>query len=56
VAEALDAKLVTVVPRTTDRYRTVTAFVSTAAPAALIVIVLTLLQQALPAFLTSTGQ
>ena len=36
-------------PRTRDRYRTVTAFVSCAAPAALIVIVLTLLQQALPA-------
>jgi phosphate transport system permease protein len=32
-----------------DRYRTLTAFVSCAAPAALIVIVLTLLQQAAPA-------
>ena len=32
-----------------DRYRTLTAFVSCAAPAALIVIVLTLLQQAMPA-------
>ena len=36
-------------PKTPDRYRTFTAFVSCAAPAALIVIVLTLLQQALPA-------
>jgi phosphate transport system permease protein len=36
-------------PKTIDRYRTFTAFVSCAAPAALIVIVLTLLQQALPA-------
>jgi phosphate transport system permease protein len=36
-------------PRTPDRYRTVTAFVSCAAPAALIVIVLTLIQQAAPA-------
>jgi phosphate transport system permease protein len=36
-------------PRIQDRYRTVTAFVSCAAPAALIVIVLTLSQQALPA-------
>lgn len=36
-------------PKTIDRYRTLTAFVSCAAPAALIVIVLTLLQQALPA-------
>jgi phosphate transport system permease protein len=36
-------------PKTPDWYRTVTAFVSCAAPAALIVIVLTLLQQAAPA-------
>jgi phosphate transport system permease protein len=36
-------------PKAPDRYRTFTAFVSCAAPAALIVIVLTLLQQALPA-------
>jgi phosphate transport system permease protein len=36
-------------PRTVDRYRTVTAFVSGAAPLALILIVLTLLQQAGPA-------
>jgi phosphate transport system permease protein len=49
VAAALDTQPITVAPRTTDRYRTVTAVVSGAAPAALIVIVLTLLQQALPA-------
>jgi phosphate transport system permease protein len=36
-------------PKTLDRYRTLTALVSCAAPAALIVIVLTLLQQAAPA-------
>jgi phosphate transport system permease protein len=36
-------------PRTIDRYRTITAFVSWAAPAALILIVFTLLQQAAPA-------
>jgi phosphate transport system permease protein len=36
-------------PKTVDRYRMLTAFVSCAAPAALIVIVLTLLQQAAPA-------
>jgi phosphate transport system permease protein len=36
-------------PKTPDRYRTLTAFVSCAAPAALIVIVLTLLQEAVPA-------
>jgi len=36
-------------PKAVDRYRTVTAFVSCAAPVALIVIVLTLLQQAAPA-------
>ena len=36
-------------PKTPDRYRTLTALVSCAAPAALIVIVLTLLQQAAPA-------
>jgi phosphate transport system permease protein len=37
------------VPTTTDNYRRLTAFVSCAAPAALIVLVLTLLQQAIPA-------
>ncbi len=37
------------VPKAIDRYRTLTAFVSCAAPVALIVIVLTLLQQAAPA-------
>jgi phosphate transport system permease protein len=37
------------IPKPVDRYRMVTAFVSCAAPAALIVIVLTLLQQAMPA-------
>lgn len=37
------------IPKPADRYRMVTAFVSCAAPAALIVIVLTLLQQAMPA-------
>jgi phosphate transport system permease protein len=37
------------IPKLVDRYRMVTAFVSCAAPAALIVIVLTLLQQAMPA-------
>ena len=36
-------------PKTRDRYRALTALVSSAAPAALIVIVLTLLQQAAPA-------
>jgi phosphate transport system permease protein len=36
-------------PKAHDRYRAITAFVSCAAPAALIVIVLTLLQQAAPA-------
>jgi phosphate transport system permease protein len=46
----MDSKpLVPAVPRVRDRYRSFTAFVSCAAPAALIVIVLTLLQQALPA-------
>ncbi|HEX3507740.1 MAG TPA: phosphate ABC transporter permease subunit PstC [Candidatus Dormibacteraeota bacterium] len=49
MAAAVDAKLVASAPRTTDRYRTVTAVISGAAPAALVVIVLTLLQQALPA-------
>src|SRR6476660_10279287 len=50
MAAAIDTTLtVPVVPKTKDRYRTVTAVVSCAAPAALIVIVLTLLQQALPA-------
>jgi hypothetical protein len=39
VAAALDTTLMTVVPKTTDRYRTFTAVVSGAAPAALIVIV-----------------
>ena len=37
------------VPKAIDRYRTLTAFVSCAAPVALVVIVLTLLQQAAPA-------
>ncbi len=37
------------VPRTLDRYRSATAFVSGAAPVALLLIVLTLLQQAAPA-------
>jgi phosphate ABC transporter, permease protein PstC len=37
------------VPKIADNYRRITAFVSCAAPAALIVLVLTLLQQALPA-------
>jgi phosphate transport system permease protein len=50
VAAALDSKpLVPAAPKVRDRYRWFTAFVSCAAPAALIVIVLTLLQQALPA-------
>lgn len=49
MAAAVDTELLAAAPRTTDRYRTVTAVVSGAAPAALIVIVLTLLQQALPA-------
>jgi phosphate transport system permease protein len=39
-------------PNTRDRYRALTALVSCAAPAALIVIVLTLLQQAAPAIRT----
>ena len=43
------SRLTPAAPKTLDRYRTVTAFVSGAAPAALIVIVLTLLQQAAPA-------
>jgi len=45
----MEANIGAAAPKTTDRYRTVTAVVSGAAPAALIVIVLTLLQQALPA-------
>jgi phosphate transport system permease protein len=50
VAAAIDAGLTAPrMRRAVDRYRTVTAFVSGAAPAALIVIVLTLLQQAAPA-------
>jgi phosphate transport system permease protein len=50
VAATLDTKLVApAAPKTPDLYRTATAFVSCAAPAALIVIVLTLLQQAAPA-------
>jgi phosphate transport system permease protein len=50
VAAAVDAGLTDPrAPKPVDRYRTVTAFVSGAAPAALIVIVITLLQQAAPA-------
>jgi phosphate transport system permease protein len=50
MAAAVDTKrVIGVAPRTSDRYRTVTALVSGAAPAALIVIVLTLLQQSVPA-------
>jgi phosphate transport system permease protein len=50
LAAAIQADLTTpVAPKMPDRYRTLTAFVSCAAPAALIVIVLTLLQQAAPA-------
>lgn len=50
MAAALDTALTApAAPKTPDRYHTVTAFVSCAAPAALIVIVLTLLQQAAPA-------
>ena len=49
MAAAVDTKLIHATPRTTDGYRAVTAVVSAAAPAALVVIVLTLLQQALPA-------
>jgi phosphate transport system permease protein len=49
MAVAVETKLAApVVPKTRDRYRAITAFVSCAAPAALIVIVLALLQQALP--------
>ncbi|MEA2628505.1 MAG: phosphate transport system permease protein [Chloroflexota bacterium] len=50
MAAATESKLtVPAAPRMPDRYRAITAFVSCAAPAALIVIVLTLLQQAAPA-------
>lgn len=49
MAAAVDTKLLVAAPRAVDRYRVITAVVSAAAPAALIVIVLTLLQQALPA-------
>jgi phosphate transport system permease protein len=50
MAAALETKVKgPAVPRTTDNYRRLTAFVSCAAPAALIVLVLTLLQQAIPA-------
>jgi phosphate transport system permease protein len=50
VGAAAESKLtLPAVPRTSDRYRAITAFVSCAAPTALIVIVLTLLQQAAPA-------
>jgi phosphate ABC transporter, permease protein PstC len=50
VAAAVDTSLKAPnAPKTPDRYRTLTALVSCAAPAALIVIVLTLLQQAAPA-------
>ena len=50
MAVAVEAKLATpVAPKARDRYRLITAIVACAAPAALIVIVLALLQQALPA-------
>ena len=50
MAAAVDTgPLTPAVPKAIDRYRTLTAFVSCAAPVALIVIVLTLLQQAAPA-------
>src|SRR4029077_3488190 len=50
MAVAVETKLATpVAPRARDRYRVITAIVACAAPAALIVIVLALLQQALPA-------
>ncbi|HEY2599310.1 MAG TPA: phosphate ABC transporter permease subunit PstC [Candidatus Dormibacteraeota bacterium] len=49
MAAAVESNLLRPASGTTDRYRVVTAVVSAAAPAALIVIVLTLLQQALPA-------
>ena len=50
MAAAVDTSLkAPTAPKTPDRYRTLTALVSCAAPAALIVIVLTLLQQAAPA-------
>ena len=49
MAAAVDAKLLVASPKTVDRYRVITAVISAAAPAALIVIVLTLFQQALPA-------
>ncbi len=50
MAVAVETKVVTpVMPKAHDRYRAVTAFVSCAAPAALIVIVLSLLQQSVPA-------
>jgi phosphate transport system permease protein len=45
----VNAALATAPPKATDRYRALTALISGAAPAALIVIVLTLLQQAAPA-------
>jgi phosphate transport system permease protein len=50
MAAAVETKLTRPsVPKPHDNYRRLTAFVSCAAPAALIVLVLTLLQQALPA-------
>lgn len=50
MAAAVDTSLkAPTAPKTPDTYRTLTALVSCAAPAALIVIVLTLLQQAAPA-------
>src|ERR1700704_4747753 len=50
MAAAVDARLAaTSPPKTRERYRTITALVSAAAPAALIVIVLTLVQQSAPA-------
>jgi len=49
MSAAVEPNLLRAAPGLTDRYRVITAVVSAAAPAALIVIVLTLLQQALPA-------
>jgi phosphate transport system permease protein len=50
LAAAVDTSLTApAAPKVVDRYRALTAFVSCAAPAALVVIVLTLLQQSLPA-------
>lgn len=49
MAAAVDTKLIAARPKTFDKYRTLTGIISGTAPAALIVVVLTLLQQALPA-------